>query len=575
MKKKFLIALGILVVAALVGGLTWYMQGGELKGFMKLPTRNPGMQKQLPGQGMVKKIPDGAGKVSLIKIFNVTANSAYGSQRIVSGAAHVKFGSFIIQAPGNEDINIQSVTFNINESVISTGGAMGISNISLYKYVDGTNDIQISNTLSTIADNANATLPIIGQTIAKNQQIQVDIYGVTSEALSTHALTTTISANGVSGTGVTSRSNKTAPAAALQLPSVITGTLGGTLTISLANDNSNIKQFVAGSSENPMLKLRLQANIVEDIYVKEITIFNDSDVNDIALASLSLRQAGNFPIDGQTAGIDQLLGVSSIQQNGGNPGYFTWTFSGNNRPKVSLNSKLDLIVNGNLVSSQQASVSGKAPKLTLTSIKAEDALGNREIIPVIQGNVSGNTMYVYNTKPSVAADTSQLDSSFKSEMKLAQVVFSAAANPADTNENSIALHHLDITFEKTRACLTNSKLYPADKYNDERYAMPGILISSSNAKDVVRFNILSTEGLNKITEGNSRKYVLKADTTNGTNGSLIIKLQNRGTAQQAGDLEWDDGQSTVKWIDIFSSQSVGSVELRNIRQASANGTCNQ
>lgn len=304
----------------------------------------------------------------------VSSNSAYGAQSIVSGTAGVKLGSFIVKAGAAEDVRLTSVTLSVNDSGVATSSLANVTNLKLMKYIEGGTDVQLGSTQATVTDSTDITISISGQTIPAGEQIQIDIYGDTNVNLAGNTLTVTLAANGVKGSGVTSTSSPQGPTVALALQ-VITGATTGTLTVAAATDNPVSDILVAGSTGNSVLKIKLTASAHEDIYIKELSVYNDTNADDVALSSLSLYEG------------DTLKGTLSLQKNdnaNGNtndPGYVTWNFTGANRPKVPKNGSSYLTVKANMVSSQQdATVSGKTPKLALGSMKAE---GFAAITPTI------------------------------------------------------------------------------------------------------------------------------------------------------------------------------------------------
>ncbi|MFH1720754.1 MAG: hypothetical protein ABH856_04060, partial [Patescibacteria group bacterium] len=334
----------------------------------------------------------------------------------------------------------------------------------------------------------------------------------------------------------------------------------GSLTITTATDNPASDILVAGSSKNKMLKIKVTASPEEDIFIKELTVRNDENLDDIALASLSLD------VENDLYGIS--IGKFALQSNGNNAGYVTWNTSIN----VPANTSINLVVKGDILSSQQASVSGTTPALSVlgaNDIKAVGASSGAEI--VVSGKAVGNPMYVYNTKPTIAAGAAspQGASSASSGMIIGEFIVNAANNPADTGENALTIDNMDITFLKNGVSLTNVKLYPKMKDLDPAYALTpqwlteGIVRFGEDDSTVENWANWTTSGYDKVIENSSQTYVLRADVANAANGSLLVKFGNLGTAGQSslgegdepGDFDWNDGTTNgVFWVKQSSTE---------------------
>lgn len=195
---------------------------------------------------------------------------------------------------------------------------------------------------------------------------------------------------------------------------------------------------------------------------------------------------------------------------------------------------------------------------------------------------AGNAMSVMNTKLTASTDTTGLDNSAKTAQKLAKVVFTAAANASDTNANDATINKMRISVTASNADASSFVMYPDEQYNNATYAVTGKYV----ADGVVEFNFgdadangtadttFSATAYDTVSEGQSRTYDIKANTTTGTNGSLDVSIAKTGTAATGtygsdADVSWSDNYgTTIAWLN----QSGTVVNLRYFSSASSTGT---
>ena len=84
----------------------------------------------------------------------------------------------------------------------------------------------------------------------------------------------------------------------------------------------------------------------------------------------------------------------------------------------------------------------------------------------------GNIVQILNTKLTASTDTTLLDPSAKTEMKLAKIKFTAENNLADVAENKATINKMR---QQLRLQMQTSVfvMYPEEKYNDAGYAVTG------------------------------------------------------------------------------------------------------
>ncbi len=321
---------------------------------------------------------------------SVSANAEYGNQTVVSGTSNVKLGSFVLRAGSAEGVNITSVGVQIDQSGVASAAATGLTNLKLMKVgvaADGSaTETQIGTTQSSVSDSTTVSFSTSGFTVAASTQAIVNVYGDMNSSVGTATLTTSIPANGIAGNAVISTSATNSPATAVALQ-VISGSTGGTLRVVNAGANPVSNIYVAGTSNNLLGVFQLNASLAEDIFLKELVVRNGLNSADGAIGTLSLSTSTT------PGGTETALGTASLIGDSTNPGYATWTFSGNTRPKVPSNGTLYLNVRGNIVSSQQTAVSGLTPQLAVASVKAE---GINQIQPIFASSGTGSNSTVDN-----------------------------------------------------------------------------------------------------------------------------------------------------------------------------------
>lgn len=216
-----------------------------------------------------------------------------------------------------------------------------------------------------------------------------------------------------------------------------------------------------------------------------------------------------------------------------------------------------------------------------TTAAAVTPAGNNDELFCVAAK-TGNLMAVMNTKLTASTDTTGLDNSAKTAQKLAKVVFTAAANAADTNANDATINKMRISVTASNADASSFVMYPDEQYNNATYAVTGKYV----ADGVVEFNFgdanadgtadttFSATSYDTVSEGQSRTYDIKANTTTGTNGSLDISIAKTGTAAAGtygsdADVSWSDNYgTTLAWLN----QTGTIVNLRYFSSASSTGT---
>jgi hypothetical protein len=296
----------------------------------------------------------------------VSKNTGYGDQTMVSQSG-AKIGSFVVKAGAAEGINITSIT--LTGSNCAAGTATGYTNVLLKQnnsaVVPATADVQLGSTKATVTLDNNVTsntYSISNLSLNAGAEKTIDVYADMASGATNVCLK--VGASGVSGTGINSQTAVTGPSTALALQT-ITAATSGKLTISLANDTPVSKQYVAGTTDNQVLMVKLAANNAEDIYIKKMNFRVDASADDVAIKQAVLKV-------GTVVGtLTQVGSTLSWQEDSTNPGFIEWTFSGSERPKVVKNGTLYVGLYLNFTSSSEQTVTGKTPTLNLANVEAE------------------------------------------------------------------------------------------------------------------------------------------------------------------------------------------------------------
>jgi hypothetical protein len=215
------------------------------------------------------------------------------------------------------------------------------------------------------------------------------------------------------------------------------------------------------------------------------------------------------------------------------------------------------------------------------------------VTPVALGSGVGNVYCVaaktgvahkvLNTKLTVSTDTTGLDTAAQADMKLAKVIFTAAANSADAAENKATVTKVRVTVTSTTASASNFKMYPEESSSNE---VTGSYVSATVVEflfgdidhDGTADTTFSSTVYDDVVEGMARTYIIKADTTVGTNGQISLKIAKTGTSAAAvygtsADVTWSDGAAsptTISWLN--QPENASSLTLRTFSAASASGT---
>jgi len=329
----------------------------------------------------------------------LSKNQAYGDQTTVVPQSAYKMAEFTLNSGTTEDVNLNTLTVDF------TGvDGFTVADLSSVYLVYGTTT---SSSKATVSATAGANTWSINKAMVKNTTMAVAIYADVAVGAYLDGADTMTTSLMVTGTTANSGTTATTNGGAVLAGQVITSAGAGTLSVYLDNGTPLAAQVVAGSSpDDGSLKIKLTA-ANEDVYVKTLTIRVNANDNDVAISSLTLNAkegSGSYAAVGS-------LATQTLIIDGTNPGYVTWTLSGTDRVKVTKNGSSYLLVKPTYVSSGQATVSGKNPKLFLADLEAE---GSSTLVAggTSTGTLINSTGILVHANSTAVGGRSYIDSTF-------------------------------------------------------------------------------------------------------------------------------------------------------------------
>ncbi len=296
----------------------------------------------------------GAGTIALAK------DQGYGNQSVVVPTTTTLLGSWTLTAGTNEAVNLN--TIQVDLAFADEFAAVDLSNVYVMY------GAKQSSTKATVSATAGANTWSISESLPINTSMTFKVYGniATGAVVTTTTPDTVIPSLKVSGTSVSGTAVNTNSDTVLA-GQTITAVNGGTLTVTLDANTPVAAQVVAGSTATDgALKIKLTGTN-EDQFVKKLTVYADTNLNSLGVASMNLSWSATSNGTYVTVGADQPVSYTVSTY----PGYSTWNLSGTGRISVVKNGSVFLKVTPTYVGSGQTAVTGKNPKLFLGDLQAE------------------------------------------------------------------------------------------------------------------------------------------------------------------------------------------------------------
>ncbi len=236
----------------------------------------------------------------------VSNNAALGNATVIEGGSEVLIGSFLLQTSSAEGVNVSSINVDITGAGVNTATpAVALSNLKLKRADTGA---QIGTTTATpqAANPSSNTFTVSGQlNIPASTTVQVDVYVNMSTSASNggtdDTVVTDLDAADVSGTGATSGSTVTGPAAGVT-SRTITVVEGGTLSAAIDTSGAASSQFyTAGLTGLEMARIRLSAT-VENMKIDRFELRSVNGTGNIANVKLLGTGLSSDPATAMTAG---------------------------------------------------------------------------------------------------------------------------------------------------------------------------------------------------------------------------------------------------------------------------------
>ncbi|OPZ92269.1 MAG: hypothetical protein BWY74_01665 [Firmicutes bacterium ADurb.Bin419] len=481
-----------------------------------------------------------------------TIDQSYGSQSVVVPQTNVLLGKFNVSAGSGENVNLNTIRVAIKVGGTGSPAPGDITNLYVKYGTKETTPIATATALNTFS---------ISQSLTKTQSIVVEVYGDIAAGTAGGTYQTQIQASGItaqSGTAVYTRGSAAMAAAddAGSTPGqIITAAGSGNLTVTLDNTTPLAAQVLAGSApEAGSLKIRLYAE-TGNMYVKRIDLRVDDDTNDIAVQSVDLYAA-------QGSGTYVKVGTTMpLNTDGTNPGFVRWILAGDQRIPVAKNGVTYLLAVPTYVSSGQADVSGKTPRLLLADMEVDDVNG-QAVVPgiatltnstglIIKSNNSG--VYVDSTATTSGgtdAAATDLVTSDGSKFTVGDIIFidqdAEGDYDAATEELMVVLKISTNTLTVQRGAFgTGQYAYPKGK-NIYR------LDSSASGRGIVG---------NPMTVLNTKlSLALASDSPSGTTAGGLGKIIFTFNAEAENNpLDPAENKASLTRVDITTTETAATV----------------
>ena len=465
----------------------------------------------------------------------IVKNTAFPNVNRVAGASNVKVAEFVFQASAVDDIRVTSISLDVTSS-------SNFQNLVVKYKNDNNQEVQFGSTIGSPSDSGNVFSDTLD--VLKNKTRVVSVY---ADVLSTATTTSVVSiaASGVSGYGVSSSKNLTVPTSPVA---------GQTITIAIPS------LTIARDSAAPASKIVLAGKTNEEL--NRIRFTPSADSMTLKKLTLVLVSASTSQWDA-TSTIAANLGTVSLCKG-------SECVTGN---VVSSDTSADVVFTGldfSLPQDEDTVLTVKA------NINNQDTIYPRSVFGIEikststadmeveissggsldENNISGslatsNYFLAHAAAPSVVSYyTTQQNGTIGSEQEVGRFVITNNG----TREITITSSTFAVALSGSgNSSVTGFKLAAADNTSVKFSASPSLTVSTSSPTGNAVFTLTSN---NTISAGQSRTYIVYADTSNIRNGVtsgdvyLTVSLagskgyeQNNNTTE----LEWADSTITYSY----------------------------
>jgi hypothetical protein len=472
---------------------------------------------------------------------SATKATGYGAQGVVAGTSAFKIGSFVLQAGSTENLNVNSIGIDVNNTVTT-------ANIQNLKLVDESTNQQIGTTISspssaqTVSTSVTAGSNTFSTNLTLNasQTKTIDIYADIPSSLPSGAVITAyVDHSATNATGATTGTTATIGSNNVALQAITVGS--GSLAVSLGASNPNSANAIAGASSLKVADYTFSAN-TSSYTVKKLELsIPTADAAAVSSVQLQYTDANNTA---QTASAAlTTVGATTTAQFSG----LTFYVGANNSADVSVWISTPTITTGaTTISGTPIAFTLVGVDSTTNSVQVQDASGNVTYsinggTPILSGTSSSGygLLVLRKSIPTFSAQSNSTTAAPNNSTVLYQ--FTVAADPAgavDFNQFSFNVG------TSTSNTLTASNFYLYDAAN------PSIALNTTAGNATTGGLVAITPAsIVQIPAGSSKTFILKA-TISGweTGSSLSINLapadttliSNVAAGSVSGNYVWSD-----------------------------------
>ncbi len=474
---------------------------------------------------------------------STSKNPSVANMTVIKGSQDVVIGSWLITAPADQGVRVNTVTIIGRNSGDTANSAYGLGSAfdALRLFYAGAQVGQTINSPSTSSSTSQTfslSSPIV---VNAGQSVQVDLKAnVLSNATWTD--TDVIKVTEVSGTGVVTNSTVTDSTGAIaqQISTAAAGQL--TVEIAAAPTNPYNQYFVAGDSSQVLGAWKFSANNTEDIKVTRIKLFATSTVSVGNLQNIQLF------VDGSPIAIiaPALTPVSNDNA------YALFENTTDGLFVIPKNSSKTLVVKASITDSTNATFNDDGSDIRLllnmptdgninstSDISAKGALSGQFVgTGGTAGNHQANIHRIVKTKPTLAyVGSNYVQTLVPGTVEVFR--FSITAHPNEDVVFSSGTHNIRFTIVSNKSNLTGTgrafNLYDATT-NTTVASQVSVTPNSDQTVDFTT-NLSIT-----VAKGTSKTFYVKGNLADFTTTGDSFQLRLANTAD---DFSWSDNTSSA------------------------------
>lgn len=490
---------------------------------------------------------------------STSKNPSLANMTVIKGSQGATIASWLITAPADQGVRLNSVTIIGRNSADSANSAYGLGSAfdALQLFYNGAQVGQTINSPSTSSSTSQTFSLSSPITINAGQSVQLDLKAnVLTNATWTD--TDVIKITELSSTGLVTNSSvtDTTGAIAQQISIAAAGSLA--LAVAASPTNPYSQYFVAGDTTQILGVWKFSANNTEDIVVTRVKVFATS-------SAIGNIQNVKLYVDG--AQVDSTA-PSLVSQTGTYNGYALFEDS-NGLFTVPKNGYKTLVVNADITGKDNASFDddGASMKLALdmptsidstSDISAKGALSG-QYVSVASGNSGykvANEHKIVQTKPTFALESlSNTKIAGANSLSQGIIKFTIRAHSNNDVVFSSGTHNIRFTISSNKSSITGTgrtfSLY--DVVSGQKVASDvSVTPNSGQTIDFDQFSGANNELV--IPAGGSKTLLVTGDLSDYTGQYDHFSLSIENTSSS---LSWSDGSSASADIEDNSYSGLG------------------